>query len=171
MDSCFSEIVGCAVVRPKRSIFWRSWASAALRQAQDRLPACSEKPPTFANRIVGGTTPWMEEVEPRLEQRPRATHGAVAEPASPSGASEARPGRRRSQRSRTGTRICLRLRASLALCSARRPLDPPTILRSRDARCPAPGRWLRACWRTGSVTAPGHSAPIAHRPRAEHLLH
>src|SRR3546814_9442242 len=23
--------------------------------------------------------PWMEEVEPRLEQRPRATHGAVAE--------------------------------------------------------------------------------------------
>ena len=28
---------------------------------------------------AGGTTPWMEEVEPRLEQRPRATQGAVAE--------------------------------------------------------------------------------------------
>ena len=48
-----------------------------------------------------------------------------------------------------------------ALRSARRPLGPPTIPRSRDARSPTPGRWLRACWRTGSATAPGHSAPIA----------
>jgi excinuclease ABC subunit A len=28
---------------------------------------------------AGGTTPWMEEVEPRLEQRPRETQGAVSE--------------------------------------------------------------------------------------------
>ena len=28
---------------------------------------------------AGGTTPRMEEVEPRRERRPRATHGAVAE--------------------------------------------------------------------------------------------
>jgi hypothetical protein len=33
-------------------------------------------------RDAGGTSPWMDEVEPRREQRSRATHGAVAETAS-----------------------------------------------------------------------------------------
>ena len=33
----------------------------------------------YAYKDVGGTTPWMEEVERRLEQPPRALPGANAE--------------------------------------------------------------------------------------------
>jgi hypothetical protein len=31
------------------------------------------------NMNVGGTIPWMESVESKLERRPRATHGDNAE--------------------------------------------------------------------------------------------
>jgi len=66
-------------------------------------------------------------------------------------------------------RICQVERAAEALDQrhraarwrGQRPSEPPAILRSHDARSPAPGRWFRACWRTGSATTPGHSAPIA----------
>jgi len=54
-----------------------------------------------------------------------------------------------------------RHRAALRAGALDARLDPPASPQSRDARSPAPGRWLRACWRTGSVTALGHSAATA----------
>jgi len=51
---------------------------AGGRAMQKQLPR-SGSFPHIPVGYAGGTTPWMGEVESRLEQRSRATQGAVAE--------------------------------------------------------------------------------------------